>query len=338
MKPWIVFVFTILLVSSCKPSKEEFPYPSLFWGFVVEGYPITQSKLDSLFAETAVHPDMIVFYLQWPNKDQKQESIKSSLEVIWENGAVPCITWEPMTINDEREKAIPYQNILNGSYDSYLKSFAEEIRSWGKPLVIRFAHEMNLSRYHWGTEIEEYGEKSPEIYKKLFRYIVAFFRKNKTTNVLWAFSPNAESIPNEPWNDVKNYYPGDEYVNLLGMDGYNWGSEEKAKKSSHKNWVSSFRSFQQIFKPLYVQLKLIAPKKPIIIFETASTERKGDPSKMEWLEDALETAREWGVKGIIWFQVNKEEDWRIISEANEKPFLKPEPPLQVWLTDFLRGA
>ena len=58
---------------------------------------------------------------------------------------------------------------------------------WGKPVIIRFAHEMNLNEYHWGTLEAEYGQKSPEIYIKMFRYVVQFFKDEKVDNVLWAF-------------------------------------------------------------------------------------------------------------------------------------------------------
>jgi len=174
---------------------------------------------------------------------------------------------------------------------------------------------MNLSRYHWGTEGEKYGPESPRIYRKMFRYVVKAFREEGTNNALWVFCPNAESIPNPDheedaeWNRAANYYPGDEWVDVMGMDGYNWGT---ARTVAVDGWDSRWLSFHEIFSPLRNELLELAPDKPLCVMETASVTEGGDRRK--WIKDGLQTATKWELDAVVWFQVEKEFDWRLTPE------------------------
>jgi endoglucanase len=85
------------------------------------------------------------------------------------------------------------------------------------------------------------------------------------------------------------------------MDGYNWGTT--------RSW-SRWQSFEEIFAPLYAAY---AGRKPLMICEVASAERGGD--KPAWIRDmgAALRGRLSKVKGLVWFECDKETDWRINS-------------------------
>ncbi len=313
-----LIIAAILLASSCGTSGAG---PSL-WGFALDGYPITPGRIEGVEAASGLRPDMIVFFLQWPSGEDRStgEFPFESLEAIAASGAVPCVTWEPMYVKGDREIVISHADVLGGRYDGYIERFAEKARSWKKPLLIRFAHEMNLKRYHWGTAENEYGPESPVIYRKMYRHVVDVFRRSGAGNVLWVFCPNAEAVPNgthDPsasWNVLSAYYPGDDYVDVLGVDGYNWGTTRK--KDVH-GWESHWKSFRQIFEAPVAQLKGLtsaASRKPLIVFETATVGTGGN--KNEWIRDAMSTAGRSGIDGIVWFQSDKEVDWRIESGSD----------------------
>lgn len=328
-------LFLLLFCAIGCQNSPDWSYPSIFFGFAIDGFP-TDKLLHEMQRETKIHPEMIVFYLQWKKPSQEYQSIVSGLDAIWEIGAVPCLTWEPMTLSDNIEKMIPYEDILSGQYDDYISSMATEVKLWNKPLMIRFAHEMNISRYHFGTDKDNFGPQSPEIFIKMFRYIVNMFKEQQVNNVLWVFCPNVNSIPNELWNAAKNYYPGDKYVDIFGMDGYNWNINRELAASKNQSWTSSWQTFEQIFQPLYQELRSINPDKPIIVFETASVNRTGDPKKSLWIQEALTICKKWGIKGIVWFQANKEEDWRINQNDDDSYISLIQPPtlsFQTWLLE-----
>ena len=308
-----IILFFPSLLRAAAPN--DVPAPLLF-GVALDGYPITKERLKNVADDIGISPGIVVFFLQWPSMDSQDGDPfpGESLEAIWRTGAIPCLTWEPMYYSAGHEFMIPCQAILNGAYDPYLLKFAKQAASWKRPFMIRLAHEMNIERYHWGTKKSEYGPQSPSIYQRMYRYVVDMFQKAGAQNVLWVFCPNSESVPNtsyDPracWNRIEDYYPGNTYVDVLGIDGYNWGTTQTKAKNG---WDSQWKEFAAIFHPAWETLRQLAPHKPIIVFETASVSQGGD--KGLWIKNAFETAKAWKMNGIVWFQVKKEYDWRINS-------------------------
>ncbi len=338
MKQYILHIsFSFLLIfASCDRVNAQ--QNSLFWGFALEGNPITTTTLKKVELETGLKAQLVLFFLQWPISPETNNFPLESLESIWNNGSVPCITWEPMFYENGNEIMIPYHQIIEGKYDDYLRSFAKKAKLWNKPFIIRFAHEMNIQRYHWGTEKAGYNSKSPTIYKKMFQYVVSFFKQHKVNNILWAFCPNAESVPNTSydadatWNKIINYYPGDRYVDILGMDGYNWGTSRTVEKHG---WKSNWKSFEEIFSSSYKELKKLSTKKPLFVFETSTVDTGGN--KEDWIYNAFSTIQKMDIQGLIWFQAKKEEDWRINS-VKTKAYIKIIQPIisasQQWIIKF----
>ena len=110
-------------------------------------------------------------------------------------------------------------------------------------------------------------------------------------------------VPNTPETKMENYYPGTGYVDVLSLDGYNWGS------AGGGGW----QSFREVFEDIYP--KLAAKGKPIMIGEMASAQSGGD--KAQWIDNVIPTLRSDYplIKGVIWFDVNKVTDWRIRSSS-----------------------
>lgn len=312
--PCLFLMLMIQAIASPEPS-EAAPKP-LFFGVALDGYPIQTERLRNIREEIGTSPQLVVFFLQWPSPDALAAVPfpRDTLDAIWEAGAIPCLTWEPMYYIQDHEVTVSCQDIFNGVYDPYLVRFAEQAAVWKKPFMIRFAHEMNIARYHWGTDKNGYGRNSPAIYRRMYRYVVRLFQKADADNVVWVFCPNSESVPNasyDPnasWNRIEAYYPGDALVDVLGMDGYNWGTTQTKTKNG---WDSHWRTFADTFRPAWETLRRLAPDKPICVFETASVKQGGD--KATWIRNACHTALEWNLVGLVWFQANKEYDWRINS-------------------------
>jgi beta-mannanase len=124
------------------------------------------------------------------------------------------------------------------------------------------------------------------------------------TNALWVFCPNAASVPGDSWNVWSNYYPGDAYVDWMGLDGYNWGTTMTG---------STWQSFSSIASLIYSGLA--AKGKPVMIPETASAEVGGD--KAAWIAAILPSLKSQfpQIKAFVWFDMNKETDWRVNSSA-----------------------
>jgi len=321
----------LLLLSLCAcGSSSPIPRSTPAFGVALDGFPVTPAMLDAAKASTGLPVLLAQFYVQWPENaagawDADMASLDASLKAVRDAGAVPCVTWEPMSIGaGGRETVIPAARILAGDYDDYIADFARQMRDFGSPVLLRLAHEMNLARYHWGSDAEGYGPESPRLYQALFRHVRAVFRAQGAENALFVFCPNVDSIPAAAWNTAAAYYPGHDAVDVLGMDGYNWGTAHT--KATH-GYDSSFRSFSAIFGPLRDELRTVAQGKPVMVFETASASTGGD--KARWAAEAFEMAAAWGLWAVVWFEVDKELDWPL----HKNVAADPAPGVRPHITD-----
>jgi len=230
------------------------------------------------------------------------------------------ITWEPWHFSNPN--AVALKDIGNGKYDAYIDSWANGARSFGGEVWLRFGHEMNGNWYPW-TISAQGGNAAP--YVAAFRRIHDRFRKAGASNVRFIWCFNAESVPQTAWNDPKRAYPGDDYVDAIGMDGYNFGDT-----TAHSNW----QSFSELFAQPYATATQTWPRKPLFISETACSSTGGDKSK--WLRemDASLRTRFPRVESLTWFEAAKEADWRVLSNLGTAQTAR-----EIWKSPFYgRGA
>ncbi len=208
-------------------------------------------------------------------------------------GRIPLVNWEPNKID--------FSRIIDGSLDATIIARAKGSKALGKKFFLDFAAEMN------GDEAWS-GNNAP-LYVSAYRHIHDLFVAAGAKNVIWAWCPNVTDT-NGGNRTTMDYYPGDAYVDWTGVDGYNWGTKN-----------GGWQSFQQVFQDIYPLLA--AKKKPILIGEMASAEAGGDKGK--WIDEIVPTLRTRFplIKGLVWFDINKEADWRISSSpASEASYVR----------------
>jgi hypothetical protein len=171
------------------------------------------------------------------------------------HGRIELISWKGPNLAD----------ITSGSYDELIRQRARDAKSFGFPIFVRWAHEMNANWYPWGSQ--------PAEYVTAWRRIHALFEEEGATNVAWVWAP---SIPRGDWDA---YYPGDSYVDWIGGDSYNWGT----CKTPSLGW----RSFGDMFKGYHDHFA--GKGKPMMIAEVGSAEQGGN--KAAWVTDAEATIK-----------------------------------------------
>lgn len=233
-------------------------------------------------------PPVHLTYYGW-NADWTGTVTKADLAA----GRIPLVNWEPHNID--------FNKIVDGSLDATIKARAKGSKALGKKFFLDFSAEMN------GDEAWD-GNNAP-LYVAAYRHIHDIFVAEGATNVVWAWCPNVVDIHGGNKNTM-DYYPGDAYVDWTGVDGYNWGTKN-----------GGWQSFQQVFANIYPLLA--AKKKPIIIGEMSSAQVGGDKAK--WIDEIVPTLRTDYplIKCLIWFDINKERDWRISSSPeSEAAFIR----------------
>jgi hypothetical protein len=217
------------------------------------------------------------------------------LRRVTESGAYPMITWVPWdpTIPEPAgQTGFLMRDIAAGAHDGYIADIASEVAEWDGPIFIRFAQEMNGTWYPWGKH-----QNSPEEYVAAWRHVHQIFDEHGAGHVTWVWNPSEKNHP----ESLGNWYPGDDVVDWVAVDGYNWDAPQYWQQNG-----TTWRLLDQVFRPSFDDIKAFAPAdKPRMIAETASNERSDDPGKKAaWICDAYgralpQTLPE--VKAVMWF-------------------------------------
>lgn len=222
------------------------------------------------------------WFTNWDNEWEDE-----LVAAVLERGSVPLISWQ--------NHAQPVERIAAGDYDAYIKSWAQGVERAGAEVYVRLFPEMNGDWVTW--------HGNPEALIAAWQRIATLFQMEGASNVRWVWSPNVTDWPRTEANRMENYYPGDAYVDVLALDGYNFGNT--------RDW-STWRSFEAIFEAPYERVSTIGPQ-PVWLAEVASAERGGD--KGEWVSDMLSSRAFPRLKALVWFSEHKGADWRIESSA-----------------------
>jgi beta-mannanase len=198
----------------------------------------------------------------------------------------------PLTAFDQGriDPIFTLQSIISGKFDNELRRSADDAKRLGIPIMVEFGTEVNGDWFPWGgifngeEETNGYGDSNypdgPERFRDAYRHIIDLFKKEGARNITWCFNvaPSQETggaSTLEPWNNIKDYHPGDEYIDWIGTSVY--GADMPNSK---------WKSFTNMVDKAYPELTSVSARKPIAIFEFGVIEEQ-QGNKTEWIKNAL---------------------------------------------------
>lgn len=209
--------------------------------------------------------------------------------------------------------ATRFTTFTDGSQDAYLSQVAAAVAAFGQPIYIRPWPEMNAdwSPFQPTASGAQPAGGTPKQFIAAWRYLVTFFRSHGAINARWVFNPTTDTYAET--TDVRTIFPGGAYVDILGLDGYNWGN----------GGVLQWESFQSIYQVQYQRLVGLDPGAPVWVCEFASkepAENDGaaiDPThtKADWYRALFASTAFPAIKALVLFDTNKERDWRVGSDS-----------------------
>lgn len=170
-------------------------------------------------------------------------------------------------------------DIAGGKYDSQLKSWASKLPP---NTIVSFGHEMNLTENPWGGNPTTFKSAYIHVYGLLHPYAkVAFVGNNSDT-------------PGTP--QIGQYWPGAQYVDLVGEDGFDWGGE----------------SLSQSLQPNFAILKAYATGngKPLWVTSTGTASNQAS-----WITTGLSWAKANGVSGLLYFSYDDGGNFQLTSSG-----------------------
>ncbi len=222
-------------------------------------------------------------------------------------GHVVMITLEPWSVGESYN---PAYSIITGEIDADLRRWARQLDRLDQPVLLRFMHEMNGNWYPWSVGWRGVGSRNTSAHiVSAYRHAWQIFQDEGATDVEWVWSPNTGAPTGVRYAAL---YPGDQYVDIVGLDGYNGGDTLPR--------FGGWKSFREIFESSLDEVARLTDR-PVIIAETGSVESGGD--KAAWIANMfkfLDGRRD--VSALLWFQINKtnvgEDDWRFDSSGGAR--------------------
>ena len=211
-------------------------------------------------------------------------------------GMTPLIAWSWMDWHDKK-KSPSLKEVVTGKFDWYFDDWIKGVKAFGDPIFIRLSHEMDGDWYPYSEGWKDDPTRNTtKDFVAYYRYIVERFNKAGVTNVAWVWCVNGDRSGGKDWMD---YYPGDDYVDWLGIDPY------------------SSRNPKQMIEPLLAMF----PGKPVMIPEGGT-----GPSQTKWnnqftsneawvneLFDVIESNSR--IKAFCWFEFGDE--WKLASDPKQ---------------------
>lgn len=243
------------------------PEKGLVWGIYQPGAPANPQAVAGLEAAMGKRFGLFLTYQSWGRPFPAVD-----LEPAYAQGRMVMVTLQSWVPEDGTDTVLTLP-ILNGDFDTYLRQYARDAARFGRPFFFRFDNEMNGDWDPWCAL--HYGQDT-DLYKEAWRHVYRIFQEEGATNAIFVWNPLDTSYPDFAWNNAHLYYPGDAYVDWVGMTGYNSGDA-----FSWGRW----RSFYEIYAPGYRLYRQLYPDKPLMITEFASHEGGGD--KAAWIGNAF---------------------------------------------------
>lgn len=217
---------------------------------------------------------------------------KEQVKAVWAKGLVPRVFMAPMSSWDSVDKpdaVFPMRKFITGAFDKDLIRYAREVKETGIPMLLTFAGEVNAgwswsAEHNGGYEADAYGDPrwpdGPERYRDACRHVIELFRREGVNNVTWGFHATVPWPGEDPGNAIHHYYPGDEYIDWIGISVYGVYAAYEA--------VVPYRSFGEIMADGYPVVTQLSPNKPLALFELGLTDKPSRPErKAKWITDAL---------------------------------------------------
>lgn len=262
-----------------------------------------QAASCGIFGLTVPNPQVLVAlekkagctfqHVRW-FQDWNQPFNQEYARLLSQKGRTLDLSWQPRYVSKGKLVGVPYRDIAAGKHDRFITQFARDIKRGGKTVSISFAPEMNGD---WGV-YQLTSKNTPAHFKQAWKRLVHIFWREKAP-VRWVWTPNI--LYPTALSSYRELYPGDGYVNEIGLDGYNWGTT---------NPWNRWKTFAQTFDESYVAIKQITSK-PMQLGELSSVEKGGD--KAQWILDACRQLPKYArVKKAFWFHINDGRvDWRL---------------------------
>lgn len=252
---------------------ERAKLPTPFTGIAIN--PQITAHVRAFRRATGAHIRLVEYYNPFTSPFQRWEAQQAVAL-----GALPLIQLNP--------RKVSLAQIAAGRYDQHIRQYADAVRSFRCQVVISFGHEMNGWWYTWGLPTT-----TPATFIAAWRHIHGVFAREGVRNVIWSWDPSHlyQHFRTESASPASEWYPGDAYVDWVGIDGY----------------LRSGQTFRGIFAHQLRNIRSVTSK-PVYLAETGVA---GSPTQAGQIAQLFAALKKYNLTGLVWFDLNRKQPWRL---------------------------
>jgi mannan endo-1,4-beta-mannosidase len=272
-----VFITTCMTTSTYHPIKEH----DLYIGIYQPNSPGSYNQLATFAALAGFTPRITSYY----TNDFAMPFALSFAREAASEGTTVLVQWQPRNTTNAA--------VASGAEDGVIIAAAQAIASLNYQVILSYGQEMNGDWYSWGNV----APNTAAAYIAAYRHIWEIFQQQGVHNVTWLWDPN---IIYEGSQALQTWYPGDQYVDWVGLDGY---------------FGQPTDTFSSVFSPSIAELRTFTYK-PLLIAETGVSGATGAAQ----LDSVFAGASLAGAVGIVYFDETQtgdamHQDWRLENNA-----------------------
>ena len=255
-----------------------------------------------------------------------QEHIDNMKEIWRDKKAIPGMCWHwgnPLTgggtytASKVKLTAEQFSNIVTEGTDEYNKmmedlrkhaDYLQQLTDEDIPLIWRPLHEIDGGWFWWTDQNKP--ENTAKLWRIMYNYLV---KEREMHNLIWVYSAGVGNPTKKDLEYRKSFYPGDEYVDMVGIDLYGFDFRDTG--------VKEYWNATETYREAFNTMKELAPDKLIILTETNAMPNmektfNGDPNFAKWL---------WAMP---WWAGNDEnpDEWIKKTYTHEKVIMQPDLP------------
>jgi hypothetical protein len=270
------------------PTKDALLRPTThLYGVHTSEAPYAMHEIEAFTTSAQKAPNTVLFFTNF-----SREFPVDAVNNAWGSGILPMVTFEPI-VEDSSDGQPLLRDITNGEWDEYFTQWATAVKANEKPIALRFAQEMNGNWYSWSDG--RYGNANGD-YIRAWRHVHDLFEQVGADNVIWVWSVNR--INTLPDKTLDRVYPGDDYVDWVGVSGY-YRDENTAP------------TFDSTFGATLAELERVAPSKLVMLTEVGAG--TSEQNRIAWIQSFFAALLEHQeIVGFNWFNDFKSGgDWQI---------------------------
>ena len=182
--------------------------------------------------------------------------IREELLAHVERGGVVTLSWHPRnpltggTAWDKDDTTVVSSILPGGSQHAKFQLWMQRVANFMKtlraddgrlvPIIFRPWHENNGSWFWWGAK-----QCTAQQFRALWNMLQDYLLAEGFDNLVWSWSPNL-GVQQSDFDT----YPGDDRVDLVGLDAYQWGTEQDFVSQINKDLTLLTQRFRSAKKPL----------------------------------------------------------------------------------------